>query len=69
LVGREAAGGPHKRQVTDQLHEAEAAPDLDREQRITTGILVVSIAVLGLVPGLLGSIIEQAMPWLLEGVR
>jgi NADH-quinone oxidoreductase subunit M len=65
----EDSGPIVERQVTDQLHEAEAAPDLDREQRITTGILVVSIAVLGLVPGLLGSIIEQAMPWLLEGVR
>jgi NADH-quinone oxidoreductase subunit M len=65
----EDSGPIVERQVTDQLHEAEAAPDLDREQRITTGILVVSVAVLGLVPGLLGSIIEQAMPWLLEGVR
>ncbi len=57
--------------VTDQLGgaDAEATVDLDRAQRITAGILVVSIAVLGLVPGVLSSIIEQAMPWLLEGVR
>jgi NADH-quinone oxidoreductase subunit M len=59
-------------QVTYRLGGAEAdaePPDLDRAQRITVGILVVSIAVLGLVPGLLSSIIEQAMPWILGGVR
>jgi NADH-quinone oxidoreductase subunit M len=59
-------------QVTDELGGAEAdgeATDLDREQRIAVGILVASIAVLGLVPGLLSSIIEQAMPWILGGVR
>jgi NADH-quinone oxidoreductase subunit M len=49
--------------------ELAVAVDLDREQRVTTGILVVSVVVLGLVPGLLGGIIGQAMPWILGGVR
>jgi NADH-quinone oxidoreductase subunit M len=59
-----------ERQVTDQLGESPAeAPDLDREQRVVTGVLVVTVAVLGLVPGLLSGVIGQAMPWILGGVR
>jgi NADH-quinone oxidoreductase subunit M len=58
-------------QVTDQPREsgAEDEIDLDREQRIVTGVLVVTVAVLGLVPGLLSGVIGQAMPWIVGGVR
>jgi NADH-quinone oxidoreductase subunit M len=58
-------------QVTDQPREsgAEDEIDLDREQRIVTGVLVVTVTVLGLVPGLLSGVIGQAMPWIVGGVR
>jgi len=78
LTGDQASeeGGRIARpQVTDQLRvaEEEAAQDpdadLDREERVVTGVLAVSIVATGLVPGLLSVPIAQAVPWIIGGVR
>jgi NADH-quinone oxidoreductase subunit M len=67
--GADDSGRAVEAQATDQLDEsrADVDADLDREQRIVTGVLVVTVVVLGLVPGLLSGIIGQAMPWILGG--
>jgi len=54
---------------TDTDTEAEAEPDLDREERVVCIVLVVSVVVLGLIPGMLSGPIAQAMPWIIGGVR
>jgi len=72
LVARQRIVGA---QVTDQLRVAEEEPeadpdaDLDREERVVTGVLAVSIVALGLIPGLLSVPIAQAVPWIIGGVR
>ncbi|HYJ68154.1 MAG TPA: NADH-quinone oxidoreductase subunit M [Nocardioidaceae bacterium] len=69
--GPDDSGRIARPQVTDQLQEAEddGVVDLDREQGIVTGVLAVSVFVLGIVPGLLSGTIAQAMPWIVGGIR
>src|SRR5262245_34586364 len=75
--GSDRSGRIVAAQVTDRLtrvaadDEAEVDPDadLDREETVVTGVLVVSIVALGLIPGILSGPIGQAVPWIIGGVR